>query len=329
MTLAPPRTGELTAEIDGPVLSVALSPDFARDRKCFAASPAGLHSSGDGGKTWERAIPFEVPYPALTVALSPDYARDGQLFAGITGGVMRSWTYGQTWSMAAVGNPPATILCLAVSPAFSQDSVVFAGSETDGVFRSADRGTTWQPWKFGLMDLQVLCLGLSPAFARDESVFAGVSSGVFHSKNGGRAWRETAFPIEAAPVLCLALSPEFDRDGVLFAGTESAGLYRSADRGLTWTPIGPHPAQGTVNAILLDGGFATRPHLLIATDQGLFVSRDSGQSWMIWASAPDVLALAGEPGPAVAWQRVLAGLSGGGATWISPDSPENHRVLDN
>lgn len=329
MTLASPPTGEHSEENHAPILAVALSPDFARDRHCFAAGPAGLQRSNDGGKSWEQAMPFEAPYPVLAIALSPDYARDGQLFAGITGGVMRSWTHGEAWSMAAIGNPPATIVCLAVSPAFGQDSLVLAGSETDGVFRSADRGTTWQPWNFGLLDLQVLCLGLSPAFTRDETVFAGVSSGVFHSTNGGRAWRETAFPIQVAPVLCLAVSPAFERDGVLFAGTESAGLYRSPDRGRSWTPIGPDPTRGTVNAILLDAEFPVRPHLLVATENGLLLSRDGGESWTVWAEVKDVLALAIERGQLAGRKRVLAGLSSGGVRLISPISQKNsHAIRD-
>ena len=309
------------SDFERPIFSVALSPNFLLDRQCFAAGPSGLLRSNDGGQTWKYAISSETPVPVLAVVLSPDYGRDGILFAGISGGVLRSWDFGKTWAWAAVGAPPATVSCLAVSPSFGADSLVLAGTNEGGIFRSTDRGTTWQSINFGLLDQLVLCVSMSPAFATDEMVVVGVNSGIFRSKNGGRAWRETAFSNDAAPVLCMAAASNFVQKGTIYAGTEAAGLFVSDDRAQSWSPIGVGQLTGSINAVVLDADFETRPHLLVATEAGLFLSYDGGAAWTVGAPIANILSLAAENGRLDEGRgRVLAGLSTGGVRWVDASS---------
>jgi photosystem II stability/assembly factor-like uncharacterized protein len=154
----------------------------------------------------------------------------------------------------------------------------------DGVFSSSNRGGHWVAWNFGLLDLNTICLAISPDFARDETLFVGVDSGIFRSTNGGRAWREVDFSPDLAPVLSLALSPAYAEDGILFAGTESQGLFRSEDRGRTWTRLGEDIVRGAVNAILLSAEFPEKADILVMLGDGLLLSRDGGQSWAEWGS---------------------------------------------
>ncbi len=320
---------ERITQIEDVVLEVVVSPEFARDQTCLAASLSGLYRSNDGGQTWKSSVPAEEVVSVFAVALSPEYGRDQRLFAGLEGGVLRSWDGGQSWAAAVLPLPPPQVLTLAVSPAFAKDSAVFAGTAEDGVFRSNDGGVSWTSSNFGLLDRNVLCLVISPQFESDDTLFVGTESGVYKSTNGGRAWRGVDFPIEAAPVLNLAVSPHFASDGLLYAATDASGLLASADGGQSWTPIQADPlssatrpfsrAEGrkrTINAIALSPAFPTEPDILVATQEGLFISRDQGRTWTVRSSIGGVLALAAPYGFAEA-APLLVGLAEGGVRWVN------------
>ncbi len=77
-------------------------------------------------------------------------------------------------------------------------------------------------------------------------------------------------------VLAIAVSP--GSPYVLYAGAREHGLQVSFDQGLTWV-AGGGLDRGSVFHIALD---SLRPEVLYAaTDRGVFVSRNSGISWML------------------------------------------------
>ena len=280
-------------EVQDLVYSIAASPAFAEDGVCFAARQSGLYRSEDAGASWTPAydsLNLETALPTMAVAVSPNFASDRRVFTGVAGGVMRSADTGRTWEGVLLPEPPPIVPALAISPGFDRDSILLAGTLEDGVFRSADRGSRWARWNFGLLDLQVFCMALSPYYGNDETVFVGTESGIFRSTNGGRAWREVDFSPELAPVLSLVISPGYTHDGedegsgVLFAGTESNGLYRSADRGRTWTRLGEEAITEPINGIVLSPGVSSPITILVALTDRLLVSRDGGESWSDWGT---------------------------------------------
>ena len=310
------------------VLEVVVSPDFAHDRTCFASGLSGLYRSDDGGQTWMSTVPAEEAVSVFTAGLSPEFERDHRLFAGLEGGVLRSWDGGKNWAAAVLPLPPPQVLCLVVSPAFAKDSTVFAGTAEDGVFRSNDGGVSWTSSNFGLLDRNVLCLVISPQFECDDTLFVGVESGVYRSTNGGRAWRGVDFPVEAGPVLDLAISPDFAVDGLLYAGTDASGLLASADRGDSWAQVqadmlSSATGRGStgdarhqaINAIALSPDFPRQPDILVAAQEGLYISRDQGRSWSVRAPTAGVLTLAAPYGLSEQ-SPLLVGLAEGGVTWV-------------
>jgi photosystem II stability/assembly factor-like uncharacterized protein len=272
-------------QIQDIVYALAASPGFEQDGVCFAARPAGLFRSDDGGLTWHGAyasLELEAPLTTAAVEVSPSFESDQSLFAGVAGGVLRSVDGGQSWDVVSLPSPPPFVSSLVVSPNFAHDGTVLAGTLEDGAFRSGDRGQHWAAWNFGLLDLNILAMAISPDFANDETLFVGTESGIFRSTNGGRAWREVDFSPDLAPVLSLAMSPNYAADGVLFAGTESFGLFHSDDRGRTWQRLAEKLVSDTVNTILLAPEYPAQSDVLILTSDALLISRDGGHSWSDW-----------------------------------------------
>lgn len=269
------------------VYAIAVSPEFSKDQTCFSARQSGLYRSSDGGKSWQDAylsLGLAAPMPTQAVAFSPDFSKDRTLFAAVQGGMLRSRDAGASWQVDLLPNPPPMASNLVVSPNYPQDGQAFFSTMEDGVFCTRDRGLHWNTWNFGLLDFQTLCLAISPAFAKDETLIAGAETGIFISKNGGRAWKTSSFPADAAPVTGLAFSPAYETDGLLFSGSVNGGLFRSNDRGKSWTLI--HQFEDGIDQILLGKDFAQAPEILILSGSVLYYS----QNGAFWTMRPVELA---------------------------------------
>jgi len=302
----------------GPVFDVVFSPNFGHDRLCLAATVEGLLVSRDGGHSWARHPLFEGEV-VTCLAISLSFAEDRTLLAGLPGGVLYSTDAGKSWTAGAFAVPgPPRLSALAFSPNYQRDGVALAGTIEDGIYRTADRARSWQPWNFGLLDLSVMCLSLSPAFEQDETVFAGTTTGLFRSRNGGLAWREVDMGREVS-VISSAMSPDFAQDGTVFIGTEREGLFGSTDGGSSWQKLSSWGPEGPVNALCSTGDGT----LLAASDAGVYLSRDAGQTWALWTGLPAPLCLAWSPGVSGS-ESVLAGTAEVGIWTYAPET-ENWR----
>ncbi len=124
-------------------------------------------------------------------------------------------------------------------------------------------------------------LGISPEFETDGTVF-GAFVLTYHrvfgrSVDGGRSWDVLGPTMARLEITSFAFSPDFARDGLAFAGTRRGGVWRTSDKGLTWTPTGD--PELIVNAVAVSPDFAHDGLVVVATESGCLRSVDGGTRW--------------------------------------------------
>jgi photosystem II stability/assembly factor-like uncharacterized protein len=157
--------------------------------------------------------------------------------------VYRSFNNGRNWSKISpdLSTNPVSLLtygCLTTLDVAKPDtSVYYAGTDDGQVWRTINRGTAW------------------------TNISAGLP----------KRWitRVTADPVDAQ-VVYVTLSG-FSSDD------QSAMIYRSADRGNTWSNVSGNLPNVPANDILVDPADTQR--LFLATDLGVWTSRNQGATW--------------------------------------------------
>ncbi len=118
---------------------------------------------------------------------------------------------------------------------------LYLGTTNSWLYESTDGGTNWHrlakmPGKYPLVLDHIVVDAQSP-----ETLYVaawqtdGVGGGLWISHDAGRTWKESA-GLHGQSIFAFAQAPSDPR--ILFAGT-LAGVYRSDDRGETWTEISP------------------------------------------------------------------------------------------
>jgi photosystem II stability/assembly factor-like uncharacterized protein len=297
-------------EFDGVVRSLAVHP--TDPGMIFAGADAGLCLSTDGGAHFALVSSPMNGMTVWSVAIDPNdpsyvYAGTG---APSRAAMFRSTDGGKHWQRLSPEIPEfcrgvnrPRILTVCVDPADSAQ--VWFGVEEGGAWRSFDHGSTWkridQDSAISNPDIHSIAI-LPPADKQPRKIFVLTVNSVFTSTDDGGAWNgvasksrfdgmyytRTVQPLPGGDALVLAIG-----DGT--PGTRTK-LYRSVDRGETWTAAILHtPPNSTFWAF---GAHAADPRLLFAgTKYGhLFRSTDGGSSWFKeWRDFSEITAIAWTP----------------------------------
>jgi photosystem II stability/assembly factor-like uncharacterized protein len=232
-------------------------------------------------------------------------------FGSTGGGIWKTTDGGRSWDNISDGFFGGSIGAISVSK--SDPNVIYVGggektvrgnvSSGYGIWKSVDAGKTWTD--AGLKNSRhVPRIVVDPT--NHDVVFAGVlgniykptqDRGVYKSIDGGKTWKKTLFANENAGVVDLLIDPTNPR--ILYASTwrvqrtpyslssggEGSALWKSMDRGETWTEISTKKGfpEGTLGII----GVTVSPinnqrvwALIENKDKGgLYRSDDGGDTW--------------------------------------------------
>jgi len=277
---------------DRPVWSIAASP---QDPAVLleATQGHGVLRSSDSGATWTQATAGITN--AWVVRFDPQQPEIA--YAGTQAdGFFKSTDSGKTWTSESRG------LNLDVRTIGVSTGIIVVGT-AQGVYDSTDGGTTWQ--SLGLSDLDIAALALLPK-PGGYTLFAGADNGsagggyLLKSEGLTGSWalvRSNVPPDAIVASLAVGSAPSGGTDPPVLAGT-SQGLFRSDDRGVTWTDVSGLPSTD-FNLALFNPANADQIYVGSDGDQGaggVFRSLDRGASWNTFGGGlpprPRVTALA-------------------------------------
>jgi len=330
----------------------------------LVGTETGLFVLDDGSGSWiETAhlldgieVKTIVPEPAGTVLVT---SRDA--------GLLRVDVERAAVTPLGAGTLPKAVRTVAVSPA--DPAVLYAGTEPAAIFCSRDGGLTWtedagvarlrdtRKWQYpGSRKPHIRHIAIDRN--DPQRIYAAVQiGGVLRTEDGGAHWEDITAGID--PDVHTIMQHPSDPD-VVFAVCGGGGeyphptpehrekppyphgrpLYKSTDRGKTWTSMSdalaesygiPIAALGTDRPVLLAGvargtppKWARRPEKAFAA---LIVSEDEGATWLPVSD--------GLPAPFAGMleaievdpqrQRVYVGTGGDGSEW-GPDGIRRPRA---
>ena len=210
---------------------------------------------------------------AYCLAASPNFNQDGLIFAAKKSGLYRSNDKGQTWTNAYASlqlNVPLPTTYVAVS---SVDAALYVFACVAGnLLRSIDGGETWQIITLGSPAPVITALAISTNFAKDGTLIAAtMQDGIFCSNDYGQKMTGWDFGLYDPNINALVLAP--DTKNVL-AGTQSS-IFSSRNAGRSWRDL-DFPID---SAPVLCLAFSRGVNYAGTETEGLYSSRDNGQSW--------------------------------------------------
>ncbi|MGA7616035.1 MAG: hypothetical protein WBX15_12735 [Thermoanaerobaculia bacterium] len=283
---AGPSGGEIDRIIfdsSSPDIMFAIASGGTATHTADTRSAGYLFRSMDGGHTWSRASNFTM----VDAAIDPGH--HASLFAVTPQDVWRTTDRGNTWRRVGyTGSSRQTSII--IDP---HDSAIYVGADCEavfksrgaasfasdaGVFRSYDDGVHW------IHLTNELCttgLTLDPSGSIWATSTAAIA-GTLHSDDHGESWQ--ALP-QTMQFDRLAFSPA-NANRIFASSNGDHVLYRSDDRGTTWTAID----QSVASSAGLPAGIAADPsnadRVLAATSGGLYLSADAGETWTRLADRP-------------------------------------------
>ncbi|HEX8070357.1 MAG TPA: peptidoglycan-binding protein [Pyrinomonadaceae bacterium] len=200
---------------------------------------SGIYESRNAGRQFRKVqgIPSQS---RRTRDILQNPAQPSAVYAGTTEGFWRTLNGGESWMLTT--SRKLEINAIAVHPDAPQ--TVFIGTNNYGVMVSKDGGKTFLPSNQGYSGRRAYFL--MPDRARAGRFYASTINTAtgggffFVSDDGGETWQPSMRNMPDRLITYAMLQDRTDAN-VIYLGT-NLGVYRSADRGASWAPIGA-PAE--------------------------------------------------------------------------------------
>jgi hypothetical protein len=323
-----------------PIVTVAVSPDYAQDRTVIAATDAlsiklqvyALLQSTDGGVNWSVVAGLPNNAKMLSLAFSPAYGQDQTIYVAGGGGLFQTTNRGTSWTVLT----RQPLQALALSPNFATDNTLFAVTNQRKILKSTNRGGTLTvlPSPSALTS-GLTAIAVSPNYALDKTLLLGASAdGVFKSTNGGATWVQVTSGMPLPAVTALVFSPGFSADRTAFAATFGSGVLVSTNGGNSWAASNSGITDLNATSLTLSPGYLQDSTLWVTTAvSGVFQSNTQGTAWMPGEIIPRALSNLSST-----HYQALAAAAGGAGTalylatyeglWSAAGSPSSWQYID-
>lgn len=210
----------------------------------IASACSGIYETRDAGENWAKVqgIPSQS---RRTRAILQHPSMAGVVFAGTTEGFWRSGSGGANNSWMVTTSRQLEINSIAVHP--RNPNMVFIGTNNYGVMVSNDGGKNFVPSNTGFSGRFVDAIvtdreNANRVYASTINTTTG-GGFFFVSNDGGGSWQPSMRNMPPRLIGYSILQDERDAN-VIYLGT-NLGVYKSADRGVSWAPIAARkPAPG-------------------------------------------------------------------------------------
>jgi photosystem II stability/assembly factor-like uncharacterized protein len=220
-------------------------------------SERGVFYSKDGGKKWKRVLFHDENTGAIDLAFEPGNPKT--IFAALL------QTRRPPWNIYPPSKGPGT-----------------------GLYRSKDGGDHWEQLTgHGLPSegLGRMGIAFAPSNPRRIYVIADAKEGgLYRSEDSGENWQRVSDDKRIwgrGWYFCEVSVDSKDAETVYVPNT---GLYRSHDGGKTFTVIKGAPGGDDYHELWIDPDEPQR--MILGSDQGAVVTRNSGETWSSWYNQP-------------------------------------------
>ncbi len=143
-------------------------------------------------------------------------------------------------------------------------------------------------------------LAVAPGHGQAQEIFVIVQKELRKAVDGGLSWKRLAKGLDNNHSLqSIEASPAYAMDQTLFVSTKGSGVYRSTDRGSSWTKVNNGLDQLRLGLLAISPHFAADQTVLAAgVSGGLYKSENSGAQWrQIYRNQVTISAIHFSPDP--------------------------------
>ncbi len=239
----------------------------------IALQPLDTSAQSNSSNTWVSTALVGGPHTVHSVILDP--TQPDTVLAGTTpGSIYQSLNTTLTWTEIANAGTTINQAVYGITYNPLNPSVLYAGSQNTGAFKSVDRGVTWAATAL-VGPYTTWNIVFDPADT--TRLYASTGLTLFISDDAGSTWSDaqidTVSGVNALGFAVMPLSTD-----TLLVGVPTDGVYRSLDRGATWSIPNVGLTDLDMTAIVASPEFASTAYAS-TMGGGIFVTSDAGSTW--------------------------------------------------